>query len=238
MTARSPRVFLTAEWRHLALLNYRVDPLVLEPYVPRGTELDLWEGGAYVSVVGFLFQRMRALGVPIPLHAEFTEVNLRFYVRREVAGETRHGVTFIRELVSSPLIAGAAKMLYNEPYARAEMSSDVRADGATYGWRYRARDGVLRVRPSTTAQIARAGSDEEFMTTRHWGYTAQRDGSTIEYHVGHAPWMVQRCADAELSGDRAMVFGNVFANVLFDRPHNAMFANGSAVTLSFPTRIA
>ena len=34
--------FLTAEWRWLALLNYLVDPAILRPRVPAGTELDFW----------------------------------------------------------------------------------------------------------------------------------------------------------------------------------------------------
>ena len=40
----SERVFLTAEWRHLALLNYEVDQGLLLKFVPRGTELDCWNG--------------------------------------------------------------------------------------------------------------------------------------------------------------------------------------------------
>jgi uncharacterized protein len=92
-------VFLTAEWRWLAMLNYRVSPDLLSPLVPRATELDLWQGNALISVVGFLFERIRVLGVPLLTHRRFEEVNLRFYVAREVAGERRHGVTFIRELV-------------------------------------------------------------------------------------------------------------------------------------------
>jgi uncharacterized protein YqjF (DUF2071 family) len=177
------------------------------------------------------------LHVPVPLHHEFIEVNLRFYVTRTVGDEVRHGVTFIRELVSSPLIVSAARLSYNEPYLRAAMNGSVRPDGASYGWRVDGRDGSLRVQPSTTAQVASPGSEEEFMTARHWGYTRQRDGSTIEYRVEHPPWMVQRCTDAELSGDRAGPFGNAFAAVLVDRPHTALLADGSAISISFPTRV-
>jgi len=32
--------FLTAEWRKLAFANYPVDPAVLQPCLPFGTELD------------------------------------------------------------------------------------------------------------------------------------------------------------------------------------------------------
>jgi hypothetical protein len=231
------RVFLTAEWRHLALLNYAVDARLLTPHVPRGTELDEWQGAHHVSLVGFVFRRTRVLQVPVPFHGEFTEVNLRFYVKRAVGNEVRHGVTFIRELVSSPLIVTAARALYNEPYLSARMSADVRPDGASYGWSYGGQRGSLRVQPTTTARAAPAGSEEDFMTARPWGYTRQRDGSTFEYRVEHPPWMVQRCGEAETSGDRASVFGNSFANVLLDRPHTAMLAEGSGVTLSFPKRI-
>ena len=49
------RTFLTASWRYLAMLNFRIDPDVLRPYVPAGTELDTWHGDTLVSVVGFRF---------------------------------------------------------------------------------------------------------------------------------------------------------------------------------------
>ena len=121
----TPRVFLTGEWRYLAMLNYRVDPALLDPLVPRGTSLDLWQGAAYVSLVGFLFRDTRVLGVPVPRHRQFEEVNLRFYVRREIAGEMRRGVTFIREIVPRPAIAAVARLAYNEPYVAMPMRHSI-----------------------------------------------------------------------------------------------------------------
>ena len=35
-----PSTFLQAEWRKLAMANYAVDPNVLQPYLPKGVELD------------------------------------------------------------------------------------------------------------------------------------------------------------------------------------------------------
>src|SRR3954469_19135967 len=107
------RPFLTGDWRWLAMLNWRVDPSLLAAYVPRGTVLDDWNGHTYVSVVGFLFRDTRLLGVPVPLHRDFEEVNLRFYVRRDVDGEVRRAVTFIRELVPRHAIATVARLVYN-----------------------------------------------------------------------------------------------------------------------------
>jgi uncharacterized protein len=94
--------FLTAEWRNLVMLNFAVEPEVLRPLVPAGTQLDTWQGVSFVSLVGFLFAKTRILGLPIPGHRTFEEINLRFYVRREVNGELRRAVTFIRELCRAP----------------------------------------------------------------------------------------------------------------------------------------
>src|SRR6516162_1575988 len=77
-----PRAFLRAGWYNLPMLNFPADAELLEPYVPAGTELDLWEGRPYVSVVGFQFLHTRVCGLPVPFHRNFEEVNLRTYVRR------------------------------------------------------------------------------------------------------------------------------------------------------------
>ncbi len=87
--------FLTAEWRYLAMLNYEVDPAILSGFVPAATELDVWNGRTLVSIVGFRFLRTRLLGLPIPFHRDFEEVNLRLYVRRKASDGWRRGVVFI-----------------------------------------------------------------------------------------------------------------------------------------------
>ena len=63
-------VFLTAEWRYLALLNFEVDPAILAALLPRGTELDDRDGRHFISLVGFLFLDTRILGVPAFLHRD------------------------------------------------------------------------------------------------------------------------------------------------------------------------
>src|SRR6266536_2511861 len=74
------------------MLNYTVDPRLLALFVPLGTEIDFEKGETFLSVVGFLFLDTRLLGLPIPLHRDFEEVNLRFYVRRKSAETWRRGV--------------------------------------------------------------------------------------------------------------------------------------------------
>ena len=121
------RIFLAAEWRNLVMLNYRVDPGILERFVPRGTAVDSFQGSTYISVVGFQFLRTRLFGrLAIPFHANFDEVNLRFYVRRKEGEEARRGVVFVKEIVPRRAIAAVARFSYGEKYVSVPMRRSFR----------------------------------------------------------------------------------------------------------------
>ena len=224
------------------MLNYEVEPRLLEALVPASVQLDRWNDRVYVSVVGFLFNETRVLGVSVPWHARFPEVNLRFYVRRLVGQEIRRGVVFIRELVPRRAIATVARLMYNEPYRALPMRSrlDQLGDGATereYSWRNANQWSGIQARTRGASSPLQDGSEEEFITEHYWGYTRQRDGGTIEYRVEHPRWNVWRTADASLIGNVAPVYGEAFARALRGPPHSAFVADGSAVTVYAPTRI-
>lgn len=240
-----PRRILTAEWRYLAMLNYAVAPELVRSHVPAGTALDTWQGTTYLSVVGFLFRDTRVLGVPIPFHRTFEEVNLRCYVCRSVGGEMRRGVTFLRELVPRGAIAAVARIAYNEPYMALPMRHVVGPlDPVTaapaiaeYAWRHRGAWSRLSLVPTGPARNLVPGSEEEFITEHFWGYTRQRDGGTVEYRVEHPRWRVWQARDATLEGDLASLFGVEMATALAGPPASAFLADGSAITVYSPTRI-
>ena len=66
--------FLTARWEYLAMFNYEVDAAILEPHLPPYTEIDLYNGKALVSVVGFLFNNTSVMGIKWPGFVKFEEV--------------------------------------------------------------------------------------------------------------------------------------------------------------------
>jgi uncharacterized protein YqjF (DUF2071 family) len=243
MTHQSePKPFLTAEWRHLALLQYEVDRALLEPLVPLGTELDLWHGRSLVSVVGFRFLNTRLLDVTVPFHHDFDEVNLRFYVCRSLpaeAGPVRRAVVFIRELVPRRAIALVARWCYNEPYLAVPMRHTIDMDRAlagapgrvAYEWRLRGRWQSLEAETEGSPAPLVPGSEAEFITEHYWGYTWQRDGSCLQYEVRHPPWRVWAVSRAELDCDAATLFGPGFADVLSRTPYSAFVADGSPVSV-------
>ena len=225
--------FLTAEWASLVMINYAVDRATLAPFLPHGVELDLWRGDALVSMVGFLFLDCRVLGVPIPFHRDFEEVNLRFYVRRKVDGEWRRGVVFVREIVPRRAIALVARVAYNEPYIALPMRSEVPAGAGrfSYSWKFRGRWNSLSAETrGEPAQIA-SGSAEEFIFEHYWGYTRQRDGGTMEYQVEHPAWHVWQTESSALDCEVAALYGASFAGPLDAKPHSAFVAQGSQVSV-------
>ena len=241
-----PRPFLTATWRHLAMLNYRVDPALLEPLVPQGTTLDSHDGATWISLVAFLFADTRVLGVKIPFHVTFPEINLRFYVRRAVLGEVRRGVVFIKEIVPRTAITAVANLAYNERYETRRMGHYLAPRApkdplyVSYSWAPRL-GGWGHITLQTTEAIPQPivpGSAEEFITEHYWGYTRQRDGGTIEYRVDHPSWRVWQSERATVTGDVEELYGHDFATMLSRPPDSAFLAEGSAVTVYRPTRIA
>jgi uncharacterized protein YqjF (DUF2071 family) len=222
------------------MLNYEVPPGLLQPLVPAGTELDQFDGATLASMVGFRFLDTRILGVPIPGHRDFDEVNLRFYVRRRVEdGSWRRAVVFVRELVPRRAIALMARWCYNEPYTavpmRHELTLERAVDGApgraAYLWQVAGGWHRLEVRTTGPPALPLPGSEAEFVTEHYWGYTRQRDAGSKEYQVTHSPWRVWETAGAALDCDVPSVYGAAFAESLTGAPRSAFLAEGSAVTV-------
>ncbi len=239
----SARTFLTAEWRYLAMLTFETEAALLRPFVPRGTELDTHDGRALLSLVGFRFLRTRVLGCRVPFHQDFEEVNLRFYVRREVHGELRRGVTFLREIVPRHLITLVARSAYNEPYVTLRMHSEVppspvAAPGRIrYAWKGSAGWQALGLTAVGAPRLPDHGTEHAFVSEHHWGYTRQRQGGTLEYRVEHAPWRVWVGADAVVPGDTTALQSSVLARSLSAAPTSVFLAEGSSVRVSRPEQL-
>ena len=234
------RTFLTAEWRNLLMLNYSVDPAVLRPFVPAGTELDEFDGMTYASLVGFEFNNTRLKGIAVPFHRSFEEVNLRFYVKRE----GKRGVVFIRELVPKYAVAAIARVAFGENYTCVPMSHRIETRArddvieAEYTWGTGTSHCTLQAKTNGPAFIPPDGSLGQFIAEHYWGYAAQRDGGCVEYEVRHPQWRVRTAKSAEFSGDASRYYGEAIRKTVMLPPDSAFLAEGSEVTVFRGTRIA
>ena len=216
------------------MLNFVVDPTIILPLVPPATELDYENGETFVSVVGFLFLDTRLLGLPIPLHRDFEEVNLRFYVRKKSADTWRRGVVFIRELVPRRAIALVARAFYGENYLALPMKHEIEhvdlSVKVEYSWRRGSKWESLAMTASGEPQNIPAGSHAEFIAEHHWGYTCVRGGCS-EYRVEHSRWKIWSAETFQFRADVAMLYGAQFAETLSQPPRSAFIANGSPITI-------
>jgi len=228
------KTFLTAEWRKLAMANYAIDKKVLLPYLPHKTELDLWNNTCYISLVGFRFQNVKLRGFSIPLHTNFEEVNLRFYVRYKSSEGWKRGVVFISEIVPRRAITFVANTLYDEKYATMPMaySWTENDDALTVSYKWKKRSwNELRVTTSINSFVIAEGSEEEFITEHYWGYSKLKNNQTSEYEVMHPRWEVYQTKAYQINVDFENIYGKDFQFLQHETPVSVFLAEGSPVSV-------
>jgi uncharacterized protein len=232
------RKFLTAKWQDLIMANYEVAPDLLESRVPAGTELDLNEGRCFVSLVGFMFRDTRVRGFLVPFHVNFEEVNLRFYVRREIDGEVRCGVVFVKEIVPRSAVATVASIVYGEPYERWRMSHECTNESVSYSWSRKNVGNSLSITRDTNLGVPATGSHGEFIIEHYWGYTRRAHSRTDEYKVEHPKWELFSVKDEKIDVDFDRTYGEEFAFLSGQKPYSVLFAKGSEVAVYKGKRIS
>lgn len=227
--------FLKAEWRKLAIVNYEVPKELLTSYLPAKTELDLWNGKCFVSLVGFKFVNTKILGLKIPFHVNFEEVNLRFYVKHFDNNQWKRGVVFIKEIVPKSAISIIANAIYHENYETLRMNhSWLDLDGklkVAYEWKKQGTWQQFSVTGSKAHQPLVKNSETEFITEHFWGYTKVSESKTMEYEVRHPRWDIYPVVDYEIDIDFGLTYGESFAFLNNQMPASVMLAEGSEITV-------
>lgn len=223
--------FLKAEWRKLVIINYEINPDLLLKYLPEGTEIDFYKGQCYVSIVGFMFLNTKLLGLPIPFHRNFEEVNLRFYVKKNENGEWKRGVVFIKEIVPKSALSFIANTVYKENYHTMPMKNLIHhAEDELlirYSWKDKSWHSI-QVTAENKAIPMEADSEFEFITEHYYGFTKKED-KTSEYEVCHPKWDWYQVKDYQLEIDFQKIYGEDFECLNHQKPISVMLAEGSEI---------
>lgn len=227
--------FLKAKWEHLIMVNYVINPSVLGPYLPMGTELDLHENKCFISLVGFMFKNTKVLGVSFPFHKNFEEVNLRFYVKRKEGNEIKRGVVFIKEIVHKKLISVVANTLYHEHYFTTKMNHSIVRENDTlqvsYSWKNNKENQNISVKANSKKTPISAGSTEEFIAEHYWGYTKINGHKTSSYEVKHPTWNIHKIKDYNVNIDFKANYGADFKVLNTSTPHSVFLCDGSEISV-------
>lgn len=224
--------FLTAEWTYLTNITYAVDPARLEPYLPKDLELDTIGDRAFVSLVPFNFFNTRIRNIKVPFHADFPEMNLRFYAKHK----GRRGVVFIREYVPKFFVAFVANTVYNERYSLARMKNSLSVSAGEISMRYevsaRGKKYFIETKAEDAPWLPGESSIEHFFKEHDLGFTAA-SGCTRYYLVEHPVWEAYPVRSINMDIDFAALFGREWGFLNNEIPYNTMFIKGSAIKV-FP----
>lgn len=233
---------ISAHWRDIVILSWPTVDGPLLPYLPPGLVLDRWQGAPYISLVCLRMESLRVLGIPA-IPRSFAEVNLRFYARPGQPDDTRRGVVFLRQLVSSRLVAMGGRLLLREPMSVAPIrhqcgSTRTTADAdltMRYHWRHQGEEAFVRVAAGVEPFMAQPDSIEEFLTVRHWGYNGQSAGRIRSYRISREPWQLNLVTESELQRHAEYRWAGPFADVVSTPPASALFVSSSDARIHWPS---
>lgn len=259
--------FLTAQWRNLINITYAIDPKLLLPQVPKGIELDVQNGQAFVSFVAFHFADTRLKGWRIPFHVQFPEINLRYYVKYRkshhshndvatvsalpdtlpnplafaVDTETERGVCFIREYVPKPCIALVADWFYNEPYWAIPMQLKTDTDSTTLRVQHRFKAAKtwhsLVIEADNRVFIPTNDSIEHYFKEHELGFGIDKHGNTLAYRVEHPVWAIYPVQNYDIKVNFGDIYGQQWAVLNALQPISVLLAQGSHVSVYAPYKL-
>lgn len=230
-------LFLKANWENIIMVNYQIDPEILIPFLPKGVELDLFEGKAYVSLVGFMFKNTKLFTIPIPKFGTFEEINLRFYVTRTEDTITKRGVVFINETIPYKIVAWMANKLYKEHYTviptKHSIIKDFINQKIKFEWLLHKKWNSIYIENDLSTSEMEPDSLEKFIYEHYYGYTKIDTLKTEEYRLHHPSWRIHEVLDYEINCDFKAMYGNAFSVLNHTKPSAVFIAEGSSVGIEW-----
>lgn len=230
-------IFLKARWENIIMANYAVEPELLIPFLPKGVELDLYNGKAYVSLVGFMFKKSKLFNIPIPWLGTFEEINLRFYVFRKENSKIKRGVVFVNETIPYKAVAWMANKLYKEHYIAIPTKHlwqlGTETKNIKYQWKIGNEWNQMEVKALTKSDAMVAGSFEEFIFEHYFGYTKINETATEEYKINHPSWKTNKVIDTTSQCNFSKMYGDEFGCLSKVEPESVFIAEGSFIEVEW-----
>jgi len=182
---------MTQRWRDVTFAHWPVEADAVRALLPPMLEPHLFEGRAWVSLVGFEMDALRIPGVPpIPTTHRFVEFNVRTYV----VGPDGPGVWFCSLDVPNWLPVLVARAGFALPYDKGSVAVTRQED--RIGWFVQRTwpepaEAELVVRRTGVMVDAAADPLATFLTARWRLYASTRAGVVLSAPVHHEPWPLE-----------------------------------------------
>lgn len=211
----SNRWIIAQRWSHVQFLSARCDAQLLQQQLPKGLEVDLFEGSAWLSVVPFYMSHIRFPVTPALPGICLWELNLRTYVRYR--GDI--GVYFFTLDTDSWLGQFIARRFFHLPYRYRKMQGSVKSDEYVFN-----APGSLSLQ-STIGQPVNADALDDWLVERYHLFTS--DGvSLYRGDVAHEPWRLRQVEQLDWTENLSQQFGftaGTDLRVRYAEPINVQF---------------
>jgi uncharacterized protein len=194
---------MVQRWRQMSFLHWRFPVEAVRPLLPAGLTVHTFEGDAWVGLLPFLMDDVRAPRLPaLPWLSRFPETNLRTYVRGPDGGA---GIWFFSlDAARLPAVV-AARLGLGLPYCWSDMSLAADGDSVEYRGRRRAPGPPgagyhVRVRFGAEYRENELGPLEHFLTARHRLYSRPLN-RLVSVDAQHQPWPLRRAELVDLRQD-------------------------------------
>ncbi len=182
-------------WSELLFAHWSLEPSAVARWLPRGLELDVRDGRAWVGVVPFLMSDVAPRCLPaVPKLSRFLELNLRTYV----TVDGKPGVWFFSLDAENPLAVRVARATFSLPYMDARMDLKKEDSGSISYRSERTHRGEQPAEfdadysATTESYPAQPGTLEHWLTARYCLYSCNSRGQLFRGEIDHEPWQLAR----------------------------------------------
>lgn len=176
------------EWNNAVFLHWKVPAEVIRPLIPRTTELDTFQGEAWVSLVAFTMEKLRVSYLPaVPGISNFHEINLRTYITRD----NKPGVYFLSIEAQKLLAVFLAKNISGLPYKKSLIKRSSNGMANTYSSINSVKGFSLESTFETNEGEYERTALDKWLVERYCLYLDRND-KLFRYDIHHLQWEIKK----------------------------------------------
>lgn len=189
MNKRKFPSFATQQWNDVFFMHWRVQPEVLQSYIPEPLELDLNDGSAWITVVCFVAKQSRLRHVPLTIVPEAIQTNVRTYVRLPKPLAQERGVYFLNVYLNKKLAVIGARRLFHLPFETAQTTCK-RTKKSTYTYKNIVQ-GETKLHASFQRKKQPSTEKLTHFLTERYAIWHRRNNRLIKIPIAHIPWRIK-----------------------------------------------
>lgn len=185
-------------WNNLSFTHFEVNEDELKQLLPKGLEVDKYQGRSFVGIITLEMTRGYLNHLPISLYKPFPQVNVRTYV----TCNGKRGIYFLNINADHLLGPKMAKFIFDLPYYKANISWEKNNDRYFFSSDAKGKGYEISFKPNKDIIKNDQTTLELWLTDIYRSYQLDRKNKMQETNLWHSPFVIQKL-DAKITNDEA-----------------------------------